>query len=234
MLEIRELTKAFGGARAVDGLTLTLEPGNIMGFIGPNGAGKTTTMRMIATLMAPDAGTIRIDGYDVVESPYAARARLGFMPDFIGVYNDLKVWEYLDFFAAAYRIPTHNRARIIDEVLALTDLTGKRDAYVASLSKGMKQRLCLAKTLSHDPQLLLLDEPAAGLDPRARIELRELLKELQRMGKTLLVSSHILTELGPVQSGDDHRKGAGARLRLDQRHYRRPDGMPAVHGRGRR
>ncbi|MGC8667081.1 MAG: ABC transporter ATP-binding protein [Chthonomonadales bacterium] len=194
-LEIVHLTKRYKDLVAVRDLTFTLEPGDICGFIGPNGAGKTTTIRMLATLLVPSSGTARILGHDIVGDPEAVRTVIGYMPDFFGVYDDIKVWEYLDFFAAAYRIPKEKRPRAIDDVLALTDLQNKREAYVEALSRGMKQRLCLAKTLIHDPAVLLLDEPASGLDPRARIEIKELLKELRNMGKTILVSSHILPEL---------------------------------------
>ncbi|HOJ22278.1 MAG TPA: ABC transporter ATP-binding protein, partial [Armatimonadota bacterium] len=159
------------------------------------GAGKTTTIKMLATLLRPTSGTATIAGFDIVREPEAVRAVIGYMPDFFGVYDDIKVWEYLDFFAAAYKIPTERRHHVVQDVLELTDLTGKRDAYVEELSRGMKQRLCLAKTLVHDPKVLLLDEPASGLDPRARIEIKELLKELKSMGKTILISSHILPEL---------------------------------------
>jgi ABC-2 type transport system ATP-binding protein len=176
-------------------LNLTIEKGDVFGFIGPNGAGKTTTIKVLATLLEPSSGVAYVDGIDVVRNPLEVRRVIGYMPDFFGVYDDVKVWEYLDFFAAAYKIPVNKRKGIIDDVLELTDLTGKREAYVESLSRGMKQRLCLAKTLVHDPKVLLLDEPASGLDPRARIEFRALLKELQAMGKTIFVSSHILPEL---------------------------------------
>lgn len=195
MLDLVNLTKEFQDVRAVDQLNLHLAPGEIFGFIGPNGAGKTTTIKMIATLLRPTAGEARVNGINVVEHPEEVRAIIGYMPDFFGVYEDVKVWEYLDFFAAAYKIPRADRPAIIDDVLELTDLTTKRDSFVEELSRGMKQRLCLAKTLVHEPLLLLLDEPASGLDPRARIEIRELLKELRRMGKTIFVSSHILSEL---------------------------------------
>jgi ABC-2 type transport system ATP-binding protein len=195
MVQIRNLRKEYKDLVALKGLSLDLEPGDIFGFIGPNGAGKTTTIKMLATLLTPTSGSATISGIDVVKHPEAVRSVVGYMPDFFGVYDDIKVWEYLDFFAAAYRIPKHMRAQIIDDVLALTDLTIKKDAYVESLSRGMKQRLCLAKTLVHDPKVLLLDEPASGLDPRARIEIKELLKELRAMGKTIIVSSHILPEL---------------------------------------
>src|SRR5947209_23300 len=194
-IEIRHLRKQYKDIVAVKELNLELEAGDIFGFIGPNGAGKTTTIKMLATLLTPTAGTAYIDGIDVVRNPEAVRAIVGYMPDFFGVYDDIKVWEYLDFFAAAYRIPRDKRPQIIDDVLTLTDLNVKKDAYVEELSRGMKQRLCLAKTLVHDPKVLLLDEPASGLDPRARIEIKELLKELKNMGKTIIISSHILPEL---------------------------------------
>ncbi len=195
ILDIRSLSKQFKSVTAVWNLCLQLDEGDIFGFIGPNGAGKTTTIKMLATLLKPTAGTAFINGYDITQHQEEVRAMIGYMPDFFGVYDDIKVWEYLDFFAAAYRIERARRPQIVEDVLALTDLTGKRDNYVEELSRGMKQRLCLAKTLVHDPKLLLLDEPASGLDPRARIEIRELLKELKGMGKTIFVSSHILVEL---------------------------------------
>ena len=195
MVEIRHLRKEYKDLTAVKDLCLELEKGDIFGFIGPNGAGKTTTIKMIATLLIPTSGTALIDGVDVVKNPEAAKSVVGYMPDFFGVYDDIKVWEYLDFFAAAYRVPKTQRAGIIDEVLGLTDLSVKKDAYVESLSRGMKQRLCLAKTLIHDPKVMLLDEPASGLDPRARIEIRELLLQLQALGKTMIISSHILPEM---------------------------------------
>lgn len=195
MVELRHLRKEYKNLVAVKDLSLELNQGDIFGFIGPNGAGKTTTIKMISTLLLPSAGTAFVNGVDVVRHPEQVRSIVGYMPDFFGVYDDIKVWEYLDFFAAAYRIPKDKRPQIIDDVLALTDLTVKKDAYVESLSRGMKQRLCLAKTLVHDPKVMLLDEPASGLDPRARIEIRELLKELQAMGKTIIVSSHILPEM---------------------------------------
>ncbi len=198
MIEIHGLTKQFGKTTAVNELTFTIERGDAFGFVGPNGAGKTTTIRMLATLLDPDGGKATVNGYDVTKDPEAVRACVGYMPDFFGVYDDVKVWEYLDFFAAAYRVPRPKRPGLISDVLELTDLTYKRDEYVDSLSRGMKQRLCLAKTLVHDPEILLLDEPASGLDPRARIEIRELLQELCRMKKTILISSHILPELAEL------------------------------------
>lgn len=195
LVEIRHLRKEYGSLVAVKNLNLTLEEGEIFGFIGPNGAGKTTTIKILATLLEPTAGAALVDGLDVATNPEEVRARIGYMPDTFGVYDDFKVWEYLDFFAAAYRVPKGDRPGLIDLVLDLTNLTVKKDGYVESLSRGMKQRLCLARTLVHNPKLLLLDEPASGLDPRARIEIKELLKELRAMGKTIIVSSHILPEL---------------------------------------
>jgi len=199
MIEINHLRKEYRECNkpkvALKDLCLELDQGDIFGFIGPNGAGKTTTIKMLATLLIPTAGTASINGIDVVRNPEQIRSIVGYMPDFFGVYDDIKVWEYLDFFAAAYRLPKSKRPSVIDDVLTLTDLNEKKDSYVESLSRGMKQRLCLAKTLVHDPKVMLLDEPASGLDPRARIEIRELLKELQSMGKTIIVSSHILPEM---------------------------------------
>jgi len=198
VIEIQGLTKRFGKITAVDNLSFTVERGDAFGFVGPNGAGKTTTMRMLATLLAPDSGAASVNGCDITEDYEGVRASVGYMPDFFGVYDDIKVWEYLDFFAAAYRVPRPRRPGLISDVLELTDLSGKREDYVDALSRGMKQRLCLAKTLLHDPEVLLLDEPAAGLDPRARIEIRALLQELVKMDKTILVSSHILPELAEL------------------------------------
>lgn len=196
MVDIQHLRKEYSNNLvAVKDLSLNLERGDIFGFIGPNGAGKTTTIKMLATLLRPTSGRAFIDGVDVTREPERVRGIIGYMPDNFGVYDDIKVWEYLDFFAAAYKIPREKRPQIIDDVLELTDLTVKKDSYVEELSRGMKQRLCLAKTLVHDPQVLLLDEPASGLDPRARIEIKELLKELKAMGKTIIISSHILPEL---------------------------------------
>jgi ABC-2 type transport system ATP-binding protein len=195
MIELENVTKLYGDLKAVDSLNLKIGEGEIFGFIGPNGAGKTTTIKMLATLLTPTAGSIRIAGMNPEEEPRAVRKIIGYMPDYFGVYPDLAVWEYLDFFGAAYHIPSDRRPTAIDDVLELTDLTAKKFDLVEALSRGMKQRLCLAKTLLHDPLLLLLDEPASGLDPRARIEIRELLKELKQMKKTILISSHILPEL---------------------------------------
>ncbi|WP_165246421.1 ABC transporter ATP-binding protein [Paludisphaera soli] len=195
MIEVINFTKRYGEFTAVDDLSFSIGEGEIFGFIGPNGAGKSTTIRFLATLLRPTSGEGRIAGHSVTEDPMAVRRVIGFMPDDFGVYDGMKVWEFLDFFAVAYEIPKAMRRRIIGEVLELLDLTHKRDDYVNGLSKGMKQRLCLAKTLVHDPPVLILDEPASGLDPRARLEMKALLNELRRMGKTILVSSHILSEL---------------------------------------
>jgi len=195
MIRTDTLVKMYRNVTAVKNLSLEIHQGDVFGFIGPNGAGKTTTIKILATLLKPTAGDAFINGYSVLDNPMEVRRMIGYMPDFFGVYDDMKVWEYLDFFAAAYKIDRSRRKQIIEDVLVLTDLQSKRDEFVESLSRGMKQRLCLAKTLVHDPQVLLLDEPASGLDPRARIEMRELLKELRRMGKTILISSHILPEL---------------------------------------
>jgi ABC-2 type transport system ATP-binding protein len=191
----RGLVKRYPGTVAVAGLDLAVGEGEIFGLVGPNGAGKTTTLRILATLLRATAGHAEVAGIDVRRNPDAARHVLGFMPDVFGVYDDMKVWEYLDFFARCYGIPGARRRRMIGDLLDLVDLGDKRDAYVQSLSRGMQQRLCLAHTLVHDPQVLLLDEPASGLDPRARVELRELLRELRSLGKTIVISSHILPEL---------------------------------------
>ena len=195
MIELTNFTKRYGNFVAVDDLSLSIGKGEVFGFIGPNGAGKSTTIRFLATLLRPTAGEGWVAGHSVVNDPMAVRRVIGFMPDDFGVYDGMKVWEFLDFFAVAYEIPLTYRRKIIGEVLELLDLTHKRDDYVNGLSKGMKQRLCLAKTLVHDPPVLILDEPASGLDPRARLEMKALLTELRGMGKTILVSSHILSEL---------------------------------------
>ena len=189
------LVKRYDRTIAVAGIDLAVERGEIFGLVGPNGAGKTTTLRILATLLRPSAGSAEIDGWSVTRNPDEVRRVLGFMPDAFGVYDDMKVWEYLDFFARCYGLPAAGRRRMIADLLDLVDLGDKRDAYVQTLSRGMQQRLCLAHALVHDPQVLLLDEPASGLDPRARVELRELLRELRSMGKTIVISSHILPEL---------------------------------------
>jgi ABC-2 type transport system ATP-binding protein len=198
MIETRDLTKMYGDLYALNRLTLKLEKGDVYGFIGPNGAGKTTTMRILATLLNPTWGEATVCGYSIYNGAKEIRRLIGYMPDFFGVYDDMKVIEYLEFFAAAYRIKGPERRKKCDQVLDLVDLGYKRDALVTSLSRGMTQRLGLARVLLHEPQVLLLDEPASGLDPRARIEMRGLLKELRNMGKTILVSSHILPELADI------------------------------------
>ncbi|HRF58924.1 MAG TPA: ABC transporter ATP-binding protein [Fimbriimonadaceae bacterium] len=192
---MKQLCKDYSGLQAVQGVSFQLHPGDVFGFIGSNGAGKTTTIRMLATLLEPTSGTATLNGADIQRDPMEVRRQIGYMPDFFGLYDDLKVWEYLDFFAGIYRVPPRERPQVIDNVLELTDLTVKRQAYVQTLSRGMQQRLCLARCLVHDPAMLLLDEPASGLDPRARAELKELIAELGRMGKIVIVSSHILPEL---------------------------------------
>ena len=195
MLEVKNLRKEYGVLTAVQGISFSLQPGDIFGFIGSNGAGKTTTIRMISTLLEPTSGTAELFGADIIKHPMDVRRMIGYMPDFFGLYDDVKVWEYLDFFASIYQVPSRQRMDVINNVLELTNLTVKKDAFVQSLSRGMQQRLCLARCLVHDPKLLLLDEPASGLDPRARAELKELIAELGRMGKIVIVSSHILPEL---------------------------------------
>jgi ABC-2 type transport system ATP-binding protein len=197
-IKTQRLTKRYGRFTALDQLDLQVEPGTLFGFIGPNGAGKTTTLRLLAGLLEPTSGQIRLNGQDISHDVTAARWLVGYMPDFFGVYEDMKVWEYLDFFARCYRLEANKRSRIVNELLELVDLASRRDNWVESLSRGMRQRLCLAHALVHDPQILLLDEPASGLDPRARIEMRELLKELSSMGKTIIISSHILAELAEM------------------------------------
>ena len=198
MIEVHDLTKKYADLNAIHKIELKLDRGDVFGFIGPNGAGKTTTMRILATLLNPTWGEAYVGGYSIYTKPKEIRRIIGYMPDFFGVYDNMKVIEYLEFFAAAYRIKGPQRRKICDEVLALVDLGYKRDEFVTSLSRGMTQRLGLARVLLHDPQVLLLDEPASGLDPRARIEIRGLLKELRNMGKTIMVSSHILPELADI------------------------------------
>ncbi|MBF8290338.1 MAG: transporter ATP-binding protein [Chloroflexi bacterium] len=189
------LVKRYDRTLAVAGLDLDIAEGEIFGLVGPNGAGKTTTLRILATLLEPTSGDAEIAGWSVRRNPNEVRRVLGFMPDAFGVYDDMRVWEYLDFFGRCYGLPAASRKRIIGDLLELVDLADKRDTYVQGLSRGMQQRLCLAHALVHDPKVLLLDEPASGLDPRARVELRELLRELRSLGKTIVISSHILPEL---------------------------------------
>jgi ABC-2 type transport system ATP-binding protein len=195
MIELTDFTKYYGEFKAVDGLNLRIEAGEMFGFIGPNGAGKSTTIRFLSTLLKATRGEGVINGHSVTRDPLGVRRSVGYMPDNFGVYDGMRVWEFLDFFAVAYQIPRDRRKQVISDVLELLDLTHKRDDFVNSLSRGMKQRLCLAKTLVHDPPVLILDEPSSGLDPRARMEFKALMKELRRMGKTILISSHILSEL---------------------------------------
>jgi ABC-2 type transport system ATP-binding protein len=198
MIEVKELGKSYGGHPALRGVTLRIDPGDMFGLIGPNGAGKTTLIRILATLLQPTTGTAMVNGFDVIRQAQSVRREIGYMPDFFGVYEELKVREYLEFFAATYGIRGAKRKATVDGVLELTDLTEKRDVLIASLSRGMQQRLGLARVLVHDPKVLFLDEPASGLDPRARIEIRALLKELRNMGKTILISSHILADLADL------------------------------------
>jgi len=195
MIELIDFGKAYGEFTAVSHLNLKIEAGELFGFIGPNGAGKSTTIRFLATLLKATHGEGIVNGHSVTRDPLGVRRSVGYMPDNFGVYDGMKVWEFLDFFAVAYQIPRSKRKQVIGDVLELLDLMHKRDDFVNGLSRGMKQRLCLAKTLVHDPPVLILDEPSSGLDPRARLEVKALLKELRRMGKTILISSHILTEL---------------------------------------
>jgi ABC-2 type transport system ATP-binding protein len=198
VIETRDLTKKYGDLFAVKSLSIKLDKGDVFGFIGPNGAGKTTTMRMLATLLNPTWGEAYVCGNSIYTKPKEIRRLIGFMPDFFGVYDDMKVIEYLEFFAAAYRINGQKRRKVCDDALELVGLSYKRDALATSLSRGMNQRLGLARVLLHDPQVLLLDEPASGLDPRVRIEIRRVIKQLGEMGKTVMVSSHILPELADM------------------------------------
>jgi ABC-2 type transport system ATP-binding protein len=229
MIELNEFGKDYGDFTAVESLSLRIDEGEMFGFIGPNGAGKSTSIRFLATLLRASRGSGSVNGFDVAHSPMDVRHSVGYMPDSFGVYDGMKVWEFLDFFAVAYRIGKAKRKQVIKDVLELLDLSHKRDDFVNGLSRGMKQRLCLAKTLVHDPPVLILDEPASGLDPRARIEVKALLKELRRMGKTILISSHILTELadcctsiGIIERGHLLMHGPIADV------YRRIKGTPTI------
>ena len=198
MLTLDRLTKKYGEFTALDGLSLEIADGQLHGFVGPNGAGKTTTMRILATLLKPTSGTASVDGTDVLRNAAEARKKIGYMPDFFGVYDSLKCWEYLDFYGRCYHLPSAERKQMTDRLLDLVQLTDKREAFVDSLSRGMKQRLCLARSLIHDPSLLILDEPASGMDPRARADMKTILRTLREMGKTVLISSHILPELSEM------------------------------------
>lgn len=198
MIETINLTKRYGELAALNSLNLTINEGDCFGFIGPNGAGKTTTIKILATLLKPSSGQAQVAGMTIGYQNRQIRPLIGYVPDFMGAYQDMVVHEYLEFFAAAYNINGMQRKRVVGDVLELTDLTYKQTAEVNSLSRGMQQRLSIARVLLHDPKVLLMDEPASGLDPRARIEIRELLKELKKMGKTILISSHILHELAEL------------------------------------
>ncbi len=214
-IEIDDMVKRYGRTTAANGLSMHVPRGSIFGFVGPNGAGKTTTIRTLATLQKPDSGSVKLDGIDVLVDPGSVRDRVGYMPDFFGVYDSLTVGEYLDFYGASHRIPLSRRRQLCDELLELVDLTDKRHEPVEVLSRGMKQRLGLARCLIHDPKVLLLDEPASGMDPRARIELREILRELSKLNKTILISSHILpelaemcTDIGVIRAGEIIAEGS--------------------------
>jgi ABC-2 type transport system ATP-binding protein len=200
MIEIKNLGKRYGAIQALNQINLSIDDGDIFGYIGPNGAGKSTTFKILATLLVPNDGHAIIDGFSVASQAGEVRKRIGYMPDTFGAYEDMTVTEYLTFFAALYEVPASQRQLTIDGVLDLTDLQSKKSADCHSLSRGMQQRLGLARVLLHDPKVLLLDEPASGLDPRARIEIRELLRELKNMGKTILISSHILSELAEIST----------------------------------
>src|SRR6266480_3534523 len=195
MIAVQDLTKVYGKRAALDHISFEVPEREIFGFVGPNGAGKTTTLRILAALLEPTEGKAFIDGADVTRDREKVHTRIGYMPDFFGVYDQLSVGEYLDFYAACYRQPKQRRQKIVDDLLALVGMTERKGQLVDTLSRGLKQRVCLARALVHDPAVLLLDEPASGLDPRARVEMREILKELQKMGKTIVISSHILPEL---------------------------------------
>ena len=227
IIQTKNLVKKFGKFTAVNGLSLEVPAGSIYGFVGPNGEGKTTTMRMLTTLTRPTSGEAWVNGHSVLEEPRAVRKSIGYMPDEFGVYDDMRVWEYLDFFAACYDIPESERKRLIDDLLQLVDLSHRRDDMVDKLSRGMKQRLSLARTLAHDPSVLILDEPASGLDPRARVEIRELLVELAKMGKTIFFSTHILadvseicTHIGIVEAGQMIAQGSMDEMRAQLQPHR--------------
>ena len=198
MIECKKLTRRYGRTLALDGIDLHISQGELHGFIGPNGAGKTTAMRILATLTRPTRGEALVDGVSVTKDPQRARRLVGYMPDFFGVYDNLKAWEYLDLYAGCVGLSACERRKRIDALLALTALTDKREAYVDNLSRGMKQRLCLARAMLHDPKLLILDEPASGMDPHARAQMRDILCDVAGMGKTVLISSHILPELSEL------------------------------------
>ena len=221
IIKSEALDKSFGSFEALRGISLEVPAGSIYGFVGPNGAGKTTTMRILTTLTRPSAGEAWVAGHSVLEDRRAVRRAIGYMPDEFGVYEDLRVWEYLDFFAACYDIPENQRKVLVGDLLELVDLRHRREDMVDKLSRGMKQRLSLARTLAHDPEVLILDEPASGLDPRARVEIRELLGELANMGKTIFFSSHILADvedvcshIGIIEAGELIMQGSIDELKL--------------------
>lgn len=227
IIETKDLVKKFGGFTAVNGLSLQVPAGSIYGFVGPNGAGKTTTMRILTTLTRPTSGAAWVNGVSVVDDPRAVRRAIGYMPDEFGVYDDMRAWEYLDFFASCYDIPVAERKKLIEDLLALVDLGHRREDMVDKLSRGMKQRLSLARTLAHDPSVLILDEPASGLDPRARVEIRELLVELAKMGKTIFFSTHILadvseicTHIGIIEAGQIIAQGSMDEMRAQLQPHR--------------
>jgi ABC-2 type transport system ATP-binding protein len=230
IIEVEHLTKQYGPRAAVSDVSFSLEPGALFGFIGPNGAGKTTTIRILTTLLKPTKGRVIVDGHSVTQDPRPVRRVIGYMPDFFGVYPDMTVWEYLDFFSACYEVPPAQRPTLVTDLLNLVELEHRRNDFVDALSRGMKQRLCLARALVHDPKVLVLDEPASGLDPRARVEFRDLLMELRKMGKTIFFSSHILadiaqvcTEIGIIEAGRivAHGNIEEMKRRLRQNHHLR-------------
>lgn len=198
MLVIKNLEKSYGSFKALKGLNLEIKKGEIFGFIGPNGAGKSTTMKIVAGLLSPDSGEVYVDGIDAIKNNKALKDKIGYMPDFFGVYDNLKAIEYLEFYASIYGIVGEEAEKLSLDLLELVNLKDKKDSYVDGLSRGMKQRLCLARCLVHNPEILILDEPASGMDPRARYEMKGILKNLKEMGKTIIVSSHILSELGEI------------------------------------
>ena len=198
MLELVNLTKNYGTVTALDNVNLTIDEGSIFGFVGPNGAGKPTAFKIITGLLDATSGEVRLNGESICKSRLTLAEKIGYMPDFFGVYDDLKVTEYMDFYAGTYYIPYAQREETIDRLLDVVNLSDKRDEYVDSLSRGMKQRLCLARSLIHDPDILVLDEPASGLDPRSRVEMKLVLKQLRELGKTIIISSHILPELAEM------------------------------------
>lgn len=230
LITVDNLTKYYQRRKAVAGISFSIQEGAIFGFIGPNGAGKTTTIKILTTLLQPSEGTIIVDGHDVTRDKLHIRRKIGYVPDFFGLYDEMTVWEYLDFFAACYEVPAKERGALIADLLTLVDLSHRRADFVEGLSRGMKQRLGLARALLHDPKVLVLDEPASGLDPRARVEFRALLVELRRMGKTIFFSSHILadvdelcTEVGIIEAGQMVANGAidalRARLQIQRTIY---------------